>query len=286
MNAAAAAAPGPASRGAALARRIRDGDRAALEEAYRAHARRVRRAFGWRYRREPEEVDDAIALAFALLPGTIERAKLDEGFDLARHVFLAARQRYWNDYRSRARERAELFATPAAAERALARLHDDHPSPEDEAELASRVRLLSSLVEDLSPRLRDFLLGREVEGLGDRDLAARFGVRPAYARNAVGRARAALLELARGTPLEPWLQPREQTGANAGKPLASEAVLARLSDGEWHSRAELAALVGDLKQALKRLRKAGRTVEARQRPGARVGVDAGEWFEYRLQCAP
>lgn len=269
-----------------LARCIRAGDRTALEAAYLRYAEQVRRAFGWRRRREPEEVDDAVAMSFALLPRMLERAELGEGFDLARHVFLAARQRYWGDFHAKARERATLFRSPTEEARALERLVDDAPTPEEEADTASRARALEDLVGHLSPRLREFLLGREVEGLGDRGLAERFGVSPAYARTAVGRARAALLEAARGTPLEPWLAPREPTGANAGRSLVSEEVRSLLADGEWHCKAELSKRASDVKAALRRLRDCGGVVEKRRRSGSRVGIEPGEWWEYRLAVAP
>ena len=175
-----------------LVARLRAGDGAAYEEAYRAHAgamAAVARGFFGDSGEAADAVQDAFVSAFRGMPGFAGTARL--GTWLHRVTVNACLMRL----RSRRRRRTVPLdaADPPAGRRPGRADSGEHPARRlVRAEAAARVR---ACVNRLPTAYREVIRLRDLEELGTDETAARLGTNPGVVKTRLHRARRALREL-------------------------------------------------------------------------------------------
>lgn len=166
-----------------LIERARDGDRAAMESLYRAHAGRVytvvRRLAG----------DDALAddLAQEAWIRAFEKLHLFRGdASFGTWMYRLATNTALNHLRSAGRHR-EL------EEEASEEVRSTPPPSVDDAVINQKV--LSDALDQLPPGYREVLVLHDVEGLTHREIGERLGVATGTSKSQLHKARARMREL-------------------------------------------------------------------------------------------
>lgn len=137
--------------------------------------------------RDPAEADDVVNEALMRLFRSAEKLS---GMDRPAVAAYVANTVFTTAVDNERRHVAER----RRAERAAAVMPEDiYPGPEEgffeREERSGRVRLLHEALSELPEADRILLLGKYVEGVSDRALAARIGVKPASVRMKLTRAR-------------------------------------------------------------------------------------------------